>query len=265
MVQRASISLATGPAVIPTNDVSSGMALFLAPRAWRGPTRYVFIPRCRGLCERILKRRYKAAADRRLRCATRCRSQRNRNRESADCADPRFRATECRDGGGVLRRIRGLPLRRRSQAAGQGKGSAGGHCRVRCEFSRRPLPLPPWRDPACGRKRLSLSWRDILNLGLRQDPTAKVGLRKFGVFRSTFRPRISDSSCSKEKNLSPGTCPDSNSTRTSTSLSGRKSSRRTDPKSASLRMWFRRQNPASLFRSIAIRLLSTVQSSFLDR
>src|SRR6266849_7763708 len=33
--------------------------LFLAPRAWRGPTRYVFIPRCRGLCERILKRRYK--------------------------------------------------------------------------------------------------------------------------------------------------------------------------------------------------------------
>src|SRR6266852_4774960 len=127
MVQRASISLATGPAVIPTNDVSSGMALFLAPRAWRGPTRYVFIPRCRGLCERILKRRYKAAADRRLRCATRCRSQRNRNRESADCADPRFRATECRDGGGVLRRIRGLPLRRRSQAAGQGKGSAGGH------------------------------------------------------------------------------------------------------------------------------------------
>src|SRR6266851_9446083 len=26
----------------------------------------------------------------------------------------------------------------------KGKGSAGGHCRVRCEFSRRPLPLPPW-------------------------------------------------------------------------------------------------------------------------
>src|SRR5713226_6208773 len=57
IVQRASISLATGPAVVPTNDVSSGMALFLAPRAWRGPTRYVFIPRCRGLCERIPKRR----------------------------------------------------------------------------------------------------------------------------------------------------------------------------------------------------------------
>src|SRR2546423_800755 len=51
------------------------------------------------------------------------------------------------------------------------------------------------------------------------------------------------------KNASPGTCPGSNSTNTSTSLSGPKSSRRAEPKIASFRIWCCRQK--SVIRSFA--------------
>jgi len=47
----------------------------------------------------------------------------------------------------------------------------------------------------------------------------------------------------------PGTWPGRNSTRTSTSLSGLKSSRRTDPNSANRAIWCRRQNADTVSRS----------------
>ena len=50
----------------------------------------------------------------------------------------------------------------------------------------------------------------------------KYGLRQAGVFRSTLRPSRSDNSSCIEKKSSPGVCPGSNSTSTSTSLWGPK-------------------------------------------
>jgi hypothetical protein len=57
----------------------------------------------------------------------------------------------------------------------------------------------------------------------------KYGLRKPGVLRSTLRPRIWDNSSSIAKNAKPGSRPGSNSTRTSTSLSGRNWLPRAEP------------------------------------
>src|SRR5947208_13012100 len=73
-------------------------------------------------------------------------------------------------------------------------------------------------------------------------------LRHWGVFRSTLRPpSIWESSCSRSySSKKPTLLSGSNSTNTSTSLSGRKSGRRTDPKNASFRIRWRRQNCPSL-------------------
>ena len=61
--------------------------------------------------------------------------------------------------------------------------------------------------------------------------------RNFGVTKSTWRPPSNEESSSCIRiNSNPGTCPASNSTSTSMSLSGRKSSRRTDPNRASFEM-----------------------------
>ena len=64
------------------------------------------------------------------------------------------------------------------------------------------------------------------------------------LLRSTFRPRIFDNSSCNPKNPNPGVAPGSNSTSTSMSLSGRKSSRRIEPKSDSFRMRWLRQKSA---------------------
>ena len=60
----------------------------------------------------------------------------------------------------------------------------------------------------------------------------KYRLRSRGVRRSTFRPpsRAEGSFSMRARPKNPGTCPSSNSTSTSTSLSGREYSRRTEPK-----------------------------------
>jgi hypothetical protein len=63
------------------------------------------------------------------------------------------------------------------------------------------------------------------------------------AFANTIRqlPRTSESSRSKSKNRKPATEPGAHSARTSTSLSGRKSSRKIEPKIASRRIGQRRQ------------------------
>jgi len=72
------------------------------------------------------------------------------------------------------------------------------------------------------------------------------GFRHFSRTISTLRPPNNcDNSSSMSMMPNPTRCPGSNSTNTSTSLSGPKSSRSTDPNSDSLRMWCRRQKSAT--------------------
>jgi len=79
----------------------------------------------------------------------------------------------------------------------------------------------------------------------RSTSSRNVRLSSAAVRRSTFLPRTSPSSNSRPAiRRSPGTQPGSNSTRTSTSLVGPKSSRKIDPNSDSRRIRLRRQNAA---------------------
>ena len=94
--------------------------------------------------------------------------------------------------------------------------------------------------------------------GVRGLPAGNPGSRNPGVFRSTFRSNSWERSSSMEKKANPGVCPVSNSTRTSTSLSGPKSPRSTEPKRPSRRMRFRRQNSAICFFGALIRAVITL-------
>src|SRR5712691_3830609 len=122
-----------------------------------------------------------------------------------------------------------------------------------CDSSVRLSRSPCGRYPACGRRREhhpSAYWTSA-------SPSTRSRIRSFrnfGVTSSTRRPpRSLESSCSSRMKAKPGTWPASNSTRTSMSLSGRKSSRRTEPNKASRRMWFLRQKSAIFSRSMGIR------------
>jgi hypothetical protein len=120
------------------------MALFLAPRAWRGPTRYVFIPRCRGLCERILKRRskrrqivaYDVPQDVEVNGIVTVNQPIAQTHDfgprNVGMAEPFFGGyAACRFADDL-------------KQPDKGKVQLAVTCRDRCEFSRRPLPLPPW-------------------------------------------------------------------------------------------------------------------------
>src|SRR5262249_19228158 len=126
----------------------------------------------------------------------------------------------------------------------------------------RPRTRAAFRYPADKYRVCHLHDATYLDLGFGQHPVADMRANKIWSVEVNLAPEISGSSLSSAKNLRPGTRPGSDSTSTSTPLSSPKSSRRTDPNSASLRIWLRRQNPARLSRSISMRLLSTGQPSF---
>ena len=102
------------------------------------------------------------------------------------------------------------------------------------------------QPPACaaiGSRHRRAYWTTALS----RTSWRKWRLRSWGVRRSTFRPPKSvDSSISSPAMPSrPGDRPSTNSTSTSTSLSGPKSARRAEPNSASQRMSCTRQKEAS--------------------
>ena len=105
-----------------------------------------------------------------------------------------------------------------------------------------PEAIPAHQNEGClvstssiCRSRTKLSWRDILNLGIGEHSVAEKAAQKFGCVEvyspaENFRKLVL-----RREEVETGACPDSNSTITSTSLTGPKSSRRTEPKSARLR------------------------------
>src|SRR5579885_914110 len=176
------------------------------------------------------------AAGRELRSARGCRNRPNHNHGSADSvtrqsAPTEYPGTECARPLGFCSRLRQQP-----RADGPERDLICDRCRCHRASCRRPLRRLLAHDQACGGVALWFHGATYSTSASASVRSRKYLLRKAGVLRSTFRPRISESSLSRPKNSKPGTKAGSNSTSTSTSLPGWKSSRRTDPNSASLRM-----------------------------